>query len=309
VTDPVVFVADAGPEAGLGHISRSSAIAVALRCRGIEGKCFALGAHEPFERDGVAWLPLTDEDVGTSGASVLVVDSYRLATERLARAASSRLVIMHDEGRPPSGAAVVVTAAGEGSSDGATWLAGPAYAALRPGFWGMPARTVRDTVQRVLITTGSAHFDDLSLTLAQALTDALPDARVTIVRGPFATRAAPAGVDTANAPESLLELLLASDLVISGAGQTMLEAAAAGTPCVALALVENQRLQAELLARLGAVELFSSPDATATAAAAVALAGDAQARRRLSTAAQQAVDGYGALRVAFEIARLASSAS
>src|SRR5690349_10726545 len=35
----------------------SSAVAVALRCRGIEARCDALGSEAAFERDGIAWAP------------------------------------------------------------------------------------------------------------------------------------------------------------------------------------------------------------------------------------------------------------
>ncbi|MDP9223602.1 MAG: hypothetical protein M3P18_07045, partial [Actinomycetota bacterium] len=230
--DSVVFVADAGEEAGLGHISRSSAIAVALRCRGIDTRCHAYGVEKPLERDGVTWLASADLP---AFERVLVVDSYRFPHERLAEAAgSTRLVVMHDFGGVPEGAALVVSAAAPPSADDAEQLTGLAFAALRPGFWGLPARKVRGTVERVLVTTGSGQFGDLGRDVAQALAAALPHATVALVRGPHATVTADAGVNTIDAPDSLLEPLLASDLVVTGGGQTMLEAAAAGTPSIAL---------------------------------------------------------------------------
>jgi UDP-2,4-diacetamido-2,4,6-trideoxy-beta-L-altropyranose hydrolase len=114
----------------------------------------------------------------------------------------------------------------------------------------------------------------------------------------------PADIELIDAPESLLETLLAADVVVSAAGQTMLEAAACGTPCVALSLADNQWKQARRLAALRAVTLVDPPATSAVVAAVRELAEDADTRRELSRNGQQAVDGYGALRVAFHIDRL-----
>jgi spore coat polysaccharide biosynthesis predicted glycosyltransferase SpsG len=294
MASPVVIVADAGRQAGLGHISRSSAVAVALSRRGIETRCYAYGADEPFERDGVSWTRLDGDDLPASPGDVLVLDTYRLPSEALSRAAAEvRLVVMHDHGEPPENAALVVSAAVD-----------PAKAALRPSFWGLPERQIRDVVERVLVTTGSGGFGEVGPRLAEAVAVALPSASVALVRGPYAASSSPPGVEILDAPDSLLAPLLAADLVLSAGGQTMLEAAATGTPCIAIALVENQRRQAERLAELGAVRLAAVDHA---ASAAVELARDPEERRSLSRAGQQAVDGYGAQRVAFAIAELVAS--
>jgi spore coat polysaccharide biosynthesis predicted glycosyltransferase SpsG len=111
-------------------------------------------------------------------------------------------------------------------------------------------------------------------------------------------------VELIDAPDSLLEPLLAADIVVSAAGQTMLEAAACGTPCVALPLAHNQREQAVRLANLGAVRLVDPPEPVTVVAAVGELAADTEAQLSLSRTSQRAVDGYGAVRVAFHIARL-----
>jgi spore coat polysaccharide biosynthesis predicted glycosyltransferase SpsG len=308
VTGSVLLVADAGREAGLGHIARSSAIAVALACREVETGAYAYGADAPFRFDGVDWAPLRRPEVPAAPDHVLVIDSYRLPREVIARAAAShRLVFMHDHGSVPPGAALVVSAAARSADDDTRHLDGLAYAALRPGFWGLPPRTLGDGVHGLLVATGGGRLAETGSEVSLVLAAAFPEATVTLVRGPHAATAAPANIKVLEAPRSLLEPLLAADLVVSGAGQTMLEAAAAGTPCVALPLVPNQRRQAAALADLDAVRLVDPPRAEAAAAACLELAGDADARRRLSLNGRRAVDGYGALRVAFAIARLASA--
>ena len=55
----------------------------------------------------------------------------------------------------------------------------------------------------------------------------------------------------------------------------------------------------------GAVHMVGSANADEVAATVVSFARDLTARESLSAAGQRAVDGYGALRVAFEIATLA----
>lgn len=304
MTGSVVVVADAGPQAGLGHIGRSSAVAAALRSRAIDARCYAHGGREPFTFDGVDWAPLEGDGLPSFAEHVLLVDSYRLPHQHLdTLAASHALVFMHDYGEAPRGAALVVSV-GAGNRRGDGWLCGLSYAALRPGFWGLPTRQLRERVERVLVTTGSGKLAETGGEIASAVVRGLPEATVTLVLGPHALAEAPGGVEVLDAPASLLEPLLESDLVVSAAGQSLLEAAASGTPCVGLPLVENQRRQAGQLAGLGGITLVEPPTPGAAAAACVELAGDVEARRGLSRAAQRAVDGYGALRVAFEIDRL-----
>jgi UDP-2,4-diacetamido-2,4,6-trideoxy-beta-L-altropyranose hydrolase len=306
-TGPVVLLADAGPEAGLGHLSRASALAVALDCRGVDRLCYAYGTDEPLECDGVHWLPVQRQGLPAVPRGVLVVDSYRLPREELQSAAeSSRLVVMHDCGDLPTGVALVVSPAVKRSAVAETCLGGLEHAVLRPGFWGLPRRQLGNRVDQVLVTTGSGKFDSLGHDIALAVASALPEAAVTLVRGPYAKSCCvPQGVHALDAPHSLVEALLFADLVVTAGGQTMLEAAAAGTPCIALPLAENQHRQIARLARVGAVCMVKQPGSEEAAAAAVGLARDDSWRRDLSRRSQQAIDGYGALRVAFHVERLA----
>jgi spore coat polysaccharide biosynthesis predicted glycosyltransferase SpsG len=237
---------------------------------------------------------------------VLVVDSYRLAGEELAAVANGRrIVLLHDALEPPAGAALVVSVAADA---GEGRLAGTRYAALRPGFWGLPRRTVRVSVGQILVTTGSSSFGNLARELAETVTAAAPDAGVTLVLGPQATVEAPPAITALNAPDSLLEPLIDADLVVTAGGQTMLEAAATGAPCIVVPVVDNQRRQVERLATCGAVRVVERVGSD-LGAAVDELAHDAEARQELSQNAQQAVDGYGALRVAFEIGRLVETGS
>lgn len=287
----IAVIADGGAKVGLGHIARCSAIVVALRTRGVTVSAFAYGGDAPIVVDGVAWTPLH----GTPDADVLLLDSYTMPrAERRALAAGRALAVIHDEGDVPADARLVIAVGGTG---GAGVLAGLRYAPLRPPYWGLPRREVRALIARVLVTTGGGALQDAALELAAGLRDALPDAVVALVRGPYAQFEPPSGVELVDAPSSLLEELLAADVVVTAAGQTALESAATGAATIALPLAPNQRANADPLAAAGAAVVVEPGDDVPAAL----LSAD---RAALARAGQAAVDGFGALRIAFRLAQL-----
>jgi UDP-2,4-diacetamido-2,4,6-trideoxy-beta-L-altropyranose hydrolase len=304
----VTLVADAGEEAGLGHVSRSSAVAAALTSRGTTARCLAFGAPSTLQRHGVVWQPLDrPEELGDlPSETVLLLDSYRLARDAVGPLADSvQLAVMHDYGEPPEGAALVISAGTRASAADPRQLCGPAYACLGPTFWGLPRRQLGSSVDRVLIATGSGDSGGLGAELAAGIQEELPGARVAIVQAPNAGSGVPQGVEPITSPDSLAEELLASEVAITAAGVTMLEAAATGTPCIAMPVAENQRAQAETLADSGAVRL-AAPSSAEVAHSLRELAASADLREDMSRRGQDAIDGYGALRVAFQIASLAA---
>jgi spore coat polysaccharide biosynthesis predicted glycosyltransferase SpsG len=226
-----------------------------------------------------------------------VLDSYELDAAVLS--AGVAVVAMHDYGTPIASASLVVSPAGVGERDG--YLCGFRYVSLRPLFWGLPERVPREEVETVLVTAGGGRAAKGGAALATAARTALPDARVRLVV-PSGTRG-PDTVETLEAPASLLDALLECDLVVTAGGQTLLEALAAGAPCVAVSMVENQRRQTERLASEGAIVL-AEPEGVGPAVA--ALAADAERRCDLARKGQELVDGFGALRIAFHVERLAA---
>ncbi len=293
-----LLVADAAPDDGLGHLSRVSAVGVALRCRGIETLCRAHGATAPRAREGVEWTPWSPDRALPDDVDVVVVDSYRLDPATLA-VTGLPVVVFSDDGDIRSGSPLVVSVAAEPSDD-PPLLSGPRYAALTPSYWGLPPKaTARDPLRRVLVTTGGGGSSEIGAAIAEAVAIRLPDAEVTLVCGQQPPSRPVHGVQVVEAPASLFDQQLAADLVICGGGQTMLETAACGTPSLVLILAENQREQARRLASSGAVVLVERADAETVVAAIDGL--DAAARDELGRCAQRVVDGYGALRIAFHI--------
>jgi spore coat polysaccharide biosynthesis predicted glycosyltransferase SpsG len=299
----VTLLADAGEGAGLGHVSRCTALAVALRSHGFEVAAYAPRLEDGYLLDGVAW--------GRPEAAVLepgrwmVLDSYRPLGVDLSDAV--RLVWFEDEpgAAPPFAATITVSSVRESGPEG-RWLYGERYACLRPSYWDLPERATSERVGRVLVTTGSGDPLASGPVTAAVVARVLPKASVALVAGPFTERAdVPAGVEVITGIPSLLPELLQAHLAVTAGGQTMLEALAVGVPCVALPIAANQRAQAERLRDAGAVRLAEpSPDAQVLERVVAELAGDADARAALASRGRAEVDGHGALRVADEISRL-----
>jgi UDP-2,4-diacetamido-2,4,6-trideoxy-beta-L-altropyranose hydrolase len=300
------LIADAGDAAGLGHLSRTGAVAVALRSRAMEVRCIAWGADAPIERDGLVWEPLARSERPPT-AAVTVLDTYEASAELVASlAAETRLALMHDRDVPADAALVTSTVGGDAPA-GAIRLHGLRYACLRPSFWGVAERHAPEAVRRILIATGGGDPTGAAGDLAEAARGGAPGAEVAVLRGPYAAGELPDGIAEVRPAPDLLGELLDSDLIITAGGQTLLEAVAAGTPAIAVVLAENQRTQAEAVAGEGAAVL-ADPGA-ALADAVRELAADGERRTGLARSGQQLIDGFGALRVGFHVARLAQEES
>jgi spore coat polysaccharide biosynthesis predicted glycosyltransferase SpsG len=311
----VVLRADGGREAGLGHQRRCRALAAALAPW---AEVRIVVEAEP----GLASALAAARDLG---AAALVVDSYHVAPEALARARGAVRVTVRvdDTGRFPIPADLVVSPAtglSPPAAPGATrYLLGPRFALLEPAFGADPARASRGDVRRVLVVLGGATQAALMAAVARAVRAALATAAVDVVVGPVGDAAdavaralaGVGGVTVHAAPESLRPLMLAADLAVSGGGVTALELAATATPTVAVRLSENQRRNLDGLERAGAVvpagDAADPGLAAAVEAAVAALARDPARRRRLGEQGRDLVDGRGVTRVADELRALVTA--
>jgi spore coat polysaccharide biosynthesis predicted glycosyltransferase SpsG len=302
----VLLVADAGSDAGLGHLQRSSVLAATLLKRGIAVRCFGHGAGAETERERVRWEPLEDpqwlaEPAAAHGA--VVVDSYLLPDATLAAiAAASRLVVFQDVGEPhPDAALVIAPSDPTPSREGR--LTGLEHALLSPRFRNLPSREPQARVETVLVTTGAGDPGGRSVDLAAAARRALPESRVLLLRGPQTAVKAPPGVDVVGPLQSLAELVGQADLVVCGGGGTLFEVCAAGVPAAVTVLAPNQAPIVEALARAGAVVRLDDAEHGAEATLRT-LGADRERRGQLARTARAAVDGGGAARTAAAIERL-----
>jgi len=109
----------------------------------------------------------------------------------------------------------------------------------------------------------------------------------------------------------LLDLMRAADLAVTGAGMTLYELSATGTPAITVCMADNQRPNAEAFDRAGAAPCAGrAGDAGLCAAIEKALHEliDAPAiRAAMANRARGLVDGRGASRVAQRLLRLVAA--
>lgn len=282
---------DGGARIGAGHVGRCAPVADALRSR---------GAHVAFvgEYDGTAeWLlerrrsttrpPVEGHGCGLDPADwdAAIVDLYLPDGEREICELAEQMPIatIGEATRCATSGIWVDYHVGSAPEAGPRRLGGPQYLPLDPRF--TDARRPRDTIRRVLVSTGaSSQFADVSSRLVEATAAAFPDAEIVAPTPPF----------------DLAHLAPSIDLAVVSAGMTTYELASAGIPLVAVALVENQRIVLDgcrgsgIALAADGIDRDPLPDVVQ----ALTQMQDAGLRSEVAATAMATVDGAGAQRVA-----------
>jgi UDP-2,4-diacetamido-2,4,6-trideoxy-beta-L-altropyranose hydrolase len=195
----------------------------------------------------------------------------------------------------------------------AVLLLGSRYAPLDPDYAERPERRPADRVERVLVTLGGGVNTGEVAAAVRAADAALAGGIVEVATGSFGAgtelldRVAAAARNRVVVHRDrfgLRDLMLAADLAVCGAGMTLYELAAAGTPAITVCMADNQRPNAEAFARAGAAPAAGragDPGLGAAIEAAIGRLGPAAARARVAARARGLVDGRGAARVARHI--------
>ena len=315
-----VFVTEASPEVGLGHLRRCEALATALRRRGATSRFLVDGeaAVAGPEVVPLAWTrdpALACAAVAESRDDAAIVDSYRATPELFERlrAVAGCVVAIDDVADRRLPIHLVVN-----GSFGAThlryrgapdtrFLLGSEYALLDPAFGEAPNRVPAEAVRRVLVTLGGGVVGEPLARVIAAVRRTLPSATIDLALGPLSDDDAGAqeAVTLHRGLRSLRGLMLQSDLAVTGVGMTVYESLAAGTPVIGVCLADNQRPNIDALSRAG---LIVSAEPSLEDAIRY-LATDSALRRRMSGEGRRRVDGSGAERVADEIVRLCVAAA
>ena len=166
----------------------------------------------------------------------------------------------------------------------------------------------------MLIALGGGPRNRFARSAAQHIIARLPELQVTIAGG-LLTRTPPhdtAGIGWLGPQRNLAAAFAAADIAVVAGGMTLYEAAAAGVPCVGIAVVDAQRPALRAFARAGAA-LHVMPLGTTLSDKAAAHVADAVAQLVACRSCRQAqvaagrgiVDGKGASRVARALVALA----
>lgn len=311
----VLFHAAAGRRLGYGHLVRCGALAAAMRVRGL----VSLGRARPEAVRAAAQLGLrvcTGRSLLRRIAPLLVVVDHpnrRAAARwmRRARAHGIPVASIHDRGIGRVESDLVIDGALEARSGRRRDLVGVRFAILRDDIQSIrrasPARHRRTVV---VALGGGGHVRRHAAGLARAIRARVPSSRVVVAPG-FSVATPPAlppGCTWLPASGRLAHALATAAAAIVAGGVTLYEAAALGTPVVAVSVVSAQSPTVRRFARTGALLAAGdvrSADARRRAAESVArLLDDPVFARRLGARAQRLVDAGGTARVARELIRL-----
>jgi len=335
----VLFIADAGPVAGGGHVMRSLTLARALAQRGAKPVFLASPAVasllETFAPDmprhAVAG-PISPTGLGWSApaADAIVFDHYGLARDEHQLIAEGRPTLVIDDLANRPLAADMILDPGPAHRDvdyaslaeGAQLMLGPSYALVRPEFAALrDAALARrgGPVVRVLVSLGLMDLGGVTARVVERLRRRGGETILDIVVGssapslPALTRIARRDprlvlhVDT----QDMARLTAQANIGIGAAGSTTWERCVLGLPSALMVLAANQRPTAAALAAQGAalvIDLDTQDPDAALDRAAVHLLTDSALRHRLSAASAALCDGQGADRVAAALLQRISQA-
>ncbi len=285
----VAIRADASIELGSGHVMRCLTLADALRkrgavvhfiCRNMPGHLGDLILNKGYE---LAWLPqhaTTAEDARGSRRSLLdlapwdwlVVDHYALdaAWERELRDLTGKLMVIDDLANRPHDCDLLLDQNLQQPGRYAGWvpetcrtLIGPKYALLRPEFATTRRNLLRRTgkVSRLLLFFGGSDASgetlkalaaigllahaELAVDIVLGSTNPHMEAIETMCRGM-------SRVAVHVQVEDMATRMAEADLFVGAGGTSSWERCCLGLPAVVMATAENQALQCEALARIGA---------------------------------------------------------
>lgn len=327
----VLFVVDAGPNVGGGHVLRSLTLARALEAHGASYSFVApavvaevLGVFAP----GVAQIPAASANARDLVAAAQVTDcdacvfDHPGLSERDQRAMSQgRPTLVIDDLADRSLAGDVILDAGPARSPedyaglvpaGAQLLLGPAHAPIPPEFAAVrePALAWRgEPVQRILVAMGDADVDGITSRVVEILRPRIGDIGLDIVLG-ASSPSLPGLAKVARRDTRLLlyvdtpymaRVTAEADIAVGAAGSAVWERCALGLPSVIVAQTENELSAAEALAARGAalaVDGRAADFQPELERALLRLLRDAPLRRNLATRSAELCDGQGAGRVA-----------
>ena len=329
----IFFRVDGGRSMGMGHVVRCLWLASALRDTYGDAVSFCMAQDDIgiSKVQGRGWpvLRVAPEELGgVEGDALVIINIIDLpggasaeAVRFLRQRNPRRLVVLMDGTCTGRIEADLVVSPIERLPEPSSWWGfrgqryeGPAYAILDPAFARVPRRlsgVVREP--RILVSMGGSDPYGLTLQALRAL-DTMPDSleepfHVTIAIGPAFLHEVELRTWLAGArrqyetrrEDSLLDLMVNSDLALVSFGTTVYELAAAGLPAIALSITEDHAQSAEVFAQYGSLRhlgLFSSISAAQIQSAVRELLNNERLRLGMAQRGQELVDGNGAERVA-----------
>jgi len=327
----ILFVVDAGPKVGGGHVMRSLTLAGALGGQG--GACTFMGPPAVSDvldafAPGAARLAAASTEPRDLAAAIdaerfdaVVFDHYGLgARDHRAMGQGRPVLVLDDLADRPLGADIVVDSGparkpedydGLVSAD-ARLLLGPNFAPVRPEFAALRETALAwrgEPVQRILVAMGLSDVGGVTAKVVERLRPRIGDAGLDIVMGAGAPSLAGLSKVARRDPRltihvdtpHMARLTAEADIAVGGAGSSTWERCTLGLPTLQVILAENKGAASQAAAERGAalsVDLNATDFEAQFDRALTRLLIDADLRRKLAAASAELCDGQGAGRTA-----------
>ncbi|CAN7243104.1 UDP-2,4-diacetamido-2,4, 6-trideoxy-beta-L-altropyranose hydrolase [Phenylobacterium sp. LjRoot219] len=327
----ILFVVDAGPRVGGGHVMRSLTLAGALGAQG--ATCTFMGPPavssllDAFAPGATRLAAASTEPrdlaaaIGAEQFDAVVFDHYGLSSrDHRAMGQGRPVLVIDDLADRPLGADIIVDSGPARTAedyDGlvpekARLLLGPNFAPVRPEFAALRETALAwrgEPVQRILVSMGLTDIDGVTARIVERLRLRVGEAGLDVVLGAGSPTLAgltkvarrdqrlAIHVDTPH----MARLTAEADIAVGGAGSSTWERCTLGLPALQVILADNQRAAAEAVATRGAalvVDLNAADFDAQFDRALTRLMVDAELRRSLAARSSELCDGQGAARTA-----------
>ncbi|MDR2105632.1 MAG: UDP-4-amino-4,6-dideoxy-N-acetyl-beta-L-altrosamine N-acetyltransferase [Deferribacteraceae bacterium] len=310
----VLFFTEGGGSYGLGHISRTKAIAQALEEEWVKS-AFICDIPSGFSLDNshvirFAWF--NDEErlraeLASLAAPIdaIVVDSYNAGINTLRFLASFRtpILFLDDYYRLDYPKGLILNPVKMRYPEIFGWrvFSGAEYYPLRNPFWDLTRLELSDR-KHTLITLGGADSNDLLTPVVKAVREAVNGEVIALTAGGGISPAPGVSYITSRLDMyDIRELIRCARVIVCAGGVTLAEAARCGTPAVVISLAQNQKGNIKMFC-MGGSALFAgdaaAPDIALNVAKKLEAFNDADLWERFSKRGASLVDGQGARRIA-----------
>jgi UDP-2,4-diacetamido-2,4,6-trideoxy-beta-L-altropyranose hydrolase len=320
-----LFLTEGSKKFGLGHLSRCSALAKALKTVSknkmsiqfiVEGDSVAkkmIGSDQAFAVKFTHWHRMGADQIIRLAAkfNTVVIDSYHLPQkhyEQIRPVWRGKLWIVDDDKRLVYENTQIINPSPAGHSlrykKSNLVLAGKEHVILRPAFWQNKKKAINRKLENVFISLGGGAVDNQLITRLIREIDQLPDITLHLLSAKKVDirelRADLKQYTYIN--ETVLKALLDKmDLAVSACGQTLYELAQCGVPTIGISIVANQIGNVKSLKSVGFLKYIGEKEnfgLEKKLAAVLRYLQPAANRRTYSLAGQKSIDGHGASRIA-----------